>query len=91
MLVLGRKTNESLVIGDDIVITILAVDRGFCKDWCFGTQRNSNSARRTFSSSAGTRGKFSGHLNKETQEIKPFEDLRALLIEQGAESEEETG
>lgn len=26
MLVLGRKTNQSVMIGDDIVITILAVD-----------------------------------------------------------------
>lgn len=26
MLVLGRKANESLMIGDDIVITILSVD-----------------------------------------------------------------
>ncbi|RMF03598.1 MAG: carbon storage regulator [Chloroflexi bacterium] len=26
MLVLGRKANESLIIGDDIVITILGVD-----------------------------------------------------------------
>ncbi|MFN8457145.1 MAG: carbon storage regulator CsrA [Anaerolineae bacterium] len=26
MLVLGRKTNQSVMIGDDIIITILAVD-----------------------------------------------------------------
>jgi len=26
MLILGRKTNESVIIGDDIVVTILAVD-----------------------------------------------------------------
>ena len=26
MLVLGRKTNQSVMIGDDIVITVLAVD-----------------------------------------------------------------
>jgi carbon storage regulator len=26
MLVLGRKTNESVMIGDDIVVTILGVD-----------------------------------------------------------------
>lgn len=26
MLVLGRKTNESLLIGDDIVITVLSID-----------------------------------------------------------------
>ncbi len=26
MLVLGRKTSESLIIGDDIVITVLAVE-----------------------------------------------------------------
>jgi len=26
MLILGRKTNESVIIGDDIIVTILAVD-----------------------------------------------------------------
>jgi len=26
MLILGRKTNESVIIGDNIVVTILAVD-----------------------------------------------------------------
>lgn len=26
MLVLGRKTNQSVMIGDDIIVTILAVD-----------------------------------------------------------------
>lgn len=31
MLVLSRKTNESIVIGDDVVIRVLSVTRGAVK------------------------------------------------------------
>ena len=89
MLVLGRKTNESLVIGDDIVITILAVDRDSVK---IGVKapKEIRILREELFQALQEQEKILSHLNKETQEIKPFENLRALLIEQ-TESEEETG
>ena len=89
MLVLGRKTNESLVIGDDIVITILAVDRDSVK---IGVKapKEIRILREELFQALQEQEKILSHLNKETQEIKPFENLRALLIEQ-TESEEESG
>ena len=88
MLVLGRKTNESLVIGDDIVITILAVDRDSVK---IGVKapKEVRILREELYQALQEQEKILSHLNKETKEIKPFEDLRALLIEQ-TETEEES-
>ncbi len=31
MLILGRRTNEQIVIGDDIVVTVVACRKGHCR------------------------------------------------------------
>ena len=87
MLVLGRKTNESLVIGDDIVITILAVDRDSVK---IGVKapKEIRILREELFQALQEQEKILSHLNKEAKDIKPFEDLRALLIEQTEKEEE---
>ncbi len=84
MLVISRKVDESLVIGDDIVVTILAIEGDRIKIG-INAPRDLIILRQEIYRAVQDQVKIQELLSKET-ELNAFEQLRNLLV---SESENE--
>jgi len=84
MLVISRKVDESLVIGDDIVVTILAIEGDRIKIG-INAPRDMIILRQEIYRAVQDQVKIQELLSKET-ELNAFEQLRNLLV---SESENE--
>jgi carbon storage regulator len=84
MLVISRKVDESLVIGDDIVVTILAIEGDRIKIG-INAPRDLIILRQEIYRAVQDQEKIQELLSKET-ELNAFEQLRNLLV---SESEKE--
>ena len=85
MLVLGRKTNESIVIGDNVVVTILSVDHDKVT---IGIQapREITILREEIFQAVKEQDLIATHLVQEPTTYR-FENLRALLVSEEPSSE----
>lgn len=88
MLVLSRKVDESLVIGDDIVLTVLAVEGDKVK-LGVAAPREIRILRQEIFQAIQEQEQIIEYLSQQEGEPDSFTELRKLLVEV-AESEPET-
>jgi carbon storage regulator len=87
MLVISRKVDESLVLGDDIVVTILAIEGDRVKIG-IAAPRDTIILRQEIYQAVQDQVKIQELLAKET-EPNTFEQLRKLLVSESENEEKE--
>jgi carbon storage regulator len=87
MLVISRKVDESLVLGDDIVVTILAIEGDRVKIG-INAPRDTVILRQEIYQALQEQAKIQELLSKET-EPDTFEQLRKLLVSESEKEENE--
>ena len=87
MLVLGRKVKESILIGDSIVITVLAVDGDYVKIG-IAAPRDVSIMRQEVVQALRDQEKIQEYLAKESKPEK-FDLLRSLLADESEKESEE--
>jgi carbon storage regulator len=87
MLVISRKVDESLVLGDDIVVTILAIEGDRVKVG-INAPRDTIILRQEIYQAVQDQVKIQELLSKET-EPDTFEQLRKLLVSESEIEEKE--
>jgi len=87
MLVISRKVDESLVLGDDIVVTILAIEGDRVKIG-IAAPRDTIILRQEIYQAVQDQVKIQEMLAKET-EPNTFEQLRKLLVSESENEEKE--
>jgi len=87
MLVISRKVDESLVLGDDIVVTILAIEGDRVKIG-ITAPRDTIILRQEIYQAVQDQVKIQEMLAKET-EPNTFEQLRKLLVSESENEEKE--
>ena len=83
MLVLSRKVDESLVIGDDIVLTVLAVEGDKVKIGV-AAPREIRILRQEIFQAIQEQEQIIEHLSQQEAESDSFAELRKLLVEEAA-------
>lgn len=87
MLVLTRRIDESIAIGDNIIVTVLAVDGDRVKIG-ISAPREVNILRQEVFQAIQEQRKLQEHL-AQTPEPDTFDELRKLLAEDGEEEKKE--
>lgn len=87
MLVISRKVDESLVLGDDIVVTILAIEGDRVKIG-INAPRDTIILRQEIYQAVQDQVKIQELLSKDT-EPDTFEQLRKLLVSESEKEENE--
>jgi carbon storage regulator len=87
MLVISRKVNESLVLGDEIIVTVLAIEGDRVKIG-INAPRDTIILRQEIYQAVQDQSKIQEMLSKET-ESDSFEPLRKLLVSESETQESE--